>query len=133
MQRLTFNMIGTRPPVNFLNPEEVRERMNTLGYLDPSFILKTDETVSVSVDKNIYSISTNLELKFIKTIVVDTVITLPSENHGIQEILVNMEFSNDSPAFGEIDDYTVDGQTIDIGTNLYDGKLVYVKYLTVKQ
>ena len=133
MQRLTFNMIGTRPPVNFLNPEEVRERMNTLGYLDPSFILKTDETVSVSVDKNIYSISTNLELKFIKTIVSGTIITLPSENHGIQEILVNMEFSNDSPAFGEIDDYTVDGQTIDIGTNLYDGKLVYVKYLTVKQ
>lgn len=132
MQRLTFNMIGSRPPVSVLNPEDVRERMSRLGYLDPSMILKTDNTVAVSVDKNVYNISTNLELKFIKTYVSDTSIELPSENYGIQEVLVNMETSNDSPAFGEVDDYTVSGQTIDIGTNLYNGKLAYVKYLTVK-
>jgi hypothetical protein len=125
-------MIGSRPPVSFLEAEDVRERMSGVGYLDPSFILKTDDTVAVSVDKNIYNISTNLEMKFIKTYVTDTTITLPSENHGIQEVLVNLEVSNDSPAFGEIDDYTVDGQTIDVGTNFYDGKLAYVKFLTVK-
>lgn len=132
MQRLTFNMIGPRPPVNDLDPQVVRERIGIVGYLDPSFILKTDDTVSVSVDKNIYSISSNLELKLVKTYVTNTTVELPSENHGIQEILVNMEVSNDSPAFGEFDEYTVNGTTIDLGTNLYDGKLIYVKFLTVK-
>lgn len=132
MQRLTFNMIGTREPVSALDPEDVRERMSNVGYLDPSFILRTDNTVVVSVDKNVYNISTNLEFKFLKTYVVDNNIELPSKNYGIQEILVNMETSNDSPAFGEIDEYNVSGQTIDIGTNIYDTKIAYVKYLTEK-
>lgn len=132
MQRLTFNMIGPRAPVSDLDPQVVRERMGVVGYLDPSFILKTDDTVSISVDKNIYSISSNLEMKLFKTYVTDTTVELPSENHGIQEILVNMEVSNDSPAFGEFDEYSVNGTTIDLGTNLYDGKLIYVKFLTVK-
>lgn len=132
MQRLTFNMIGPRPPVSELDPQDVRERMGIIGYLDPSFILKTDDTVSVEVNKNIYSISSNIELKLIKTYVSDTIITLPSANYGIQEILVNMEVSNDSPAFGEFDEYTVNDTIIDLGTNLYDGKLTYVKFLTVK-
>lgn len=132
MQRLTFNMIGPRPPVNELDQQDVRERMGALGFLDPSFILKTDDTVSIGVDKNIYSISSNLQLKTITTFVSGTEITLPSANHGVQEILVNMEVSNDSPAFGEFMDYTVSGEIIDLGTNLYDGKIAYVKFLTIK-
>jgi len=130
MQRLTFNLIGSRAPALDLDPEDIRERMGILGFLDPSFILKTDESVTISVDKNIYNIRSNLELKLIKTYVTDTIITLPSSNYGIQEIIVNMEVSNDSPAFGEFDEYTVNDTIINLGTNLYDGKLTYIKYLT---
>ncbi len=132
MQRLTFNMIGSRPPVSALNPQIVRERMGVLGFLDPSFILKADDTVVINVDKNVYSISANLEIKTFKTYVSNTSITLPSLNFGIQEVLVNMEVSNNSPAFGEFDEYTAIDQTIELGTNLYNGKLAYIKYLTVK-
>ena len=131
MQRLTFNMIGPRPPFGLLDENLVRERLGKLGFLDPSFILKADNTVNVTVDKNIYNISSNLTIKMIKTYVANTTITLPTVNHGVQEILINLEFSNDSPAFGEFDEYTVNGNVIDLGTNLYDGKLAYVKFLTV--
>ena len=130
MQRLTFNMIGSRPPVGELDPIVIRERLGILGFLEPAFILKTDETVNVTVNKNIYSISSNLEIKTVKTYVSDTFINLPTSNFGIQEILLNMEKSNDSPAFGEFIDYSVNNQIIDLRTNLYNGKMAYVKYLT---
>jgi len=132
MQRLTFNLIGPRPPVNELDAQNVRERMGLVGFLDPSFILKTDNTVNVTVEKNIYNISSNLQLRLVKTYVSDTTITLPSSNFGIQEIIVNMEISNDSPAFGELDEYIVNDRVITLGTNLYNGKLTYIKYLTTK-
>lgn len=135
MQRLTFNMIGSRPPVSVLNPELVRERMSMIGLIDPSIIIKTDDTVAVSIDRNIYNISTNLELKTVKLLVsAESTITLPSENHGIQELLVNMETMNESPAFGELDtdEYSISGNMITLNTNLYANKLTYVKYLTVK-
>jgi hypothetical protein len=131
-QRTTFNMIGPRPPVNMINQQLVRERLGILGFLDPAFILKSDETVTVTVDSNVYSVSSNLEFKSFKTSVDNKTITLPTENYGIQQILINMELSNDLPAFGEIDEYTVNQRVIDLGTNSYDGRTSYIKYLTIK-
>lgn len=133
MQRTTFNIIGPRPSIDFMNKQAVRERLGKLGFLDPSVIIKSDNSVSISTNKNTYYISSNLELKIHKTTVSVNNITLPSENYGIQQILVNLEDSNDLPAFGEIDTYIVDGLNVIFENEQYDGKLTYVKYLTTKQ
>ena len=131
-QRTTFNIIGPRPSVDMLDPQLVRARLSVLGFLDPSFILKSDETVVVSVDKNIYNVSSNLEFKVVKTVVNNQTIILPTDNFGIQQILVNIETDNEFPAFGEIEDYTVVNRMIDLGTLEYTNRSAYIKYLTVK-
>jgi len=132
MQRKTFNTIGNRPPIHKLEKNIVRERLGTLGFLDPAAIFKADKTVKIYVEKNIYNISSNLEFKTIKTFVDNDKVVIPSENYGIQEIMVNLEEDNLNPAFGQIDDFVVDGQVVSLGTDSYGGRLAYVKYLTIK-
>lgn len=131
MQRLTFNMIGSRQPVSVLNPEDVRERMSRLGYLDPSMILKTDNSVVISIDKNIYTISSNLTFTNEENIVTTSgTIVLTKDNFGVQEVLVNMELTNDEPAYGELTNYNVVGNTITLNTQEFNNKLAHIKYLT---
>ena len=63
MQRLTFELIGVRTPTTEADSETVRTRMSDIGFIDPSIILKTDNTVNVLRDKNIYTISSNLTIE----------------------------------------------------------------------
>lgn len=133
MQKLTRELIGTKTPLTQTDSESIRLRMSELGYLDPSIILKTDDTVNVDIDKNIYTISTNLQiLNESTTVDGSSTITLNKVNLGIQEVLVNMELTNDDPAYGEITDYAVTNNVITLNTSDYNNKLAVVKYLTSK-
>lgn len=132
MQRTTFNMLGPRPPVNTIDSQIVRERLGKLSYLDPSVIIKTDSSVAISVDKNVYTISSNLEFKTIKDLIVGNTIPLPTDNFGIQEILVNLDDDNSSPAFAPIDGFDVNNKTVIFDTLDYHGKLCIIRYLTIK-
>lgn len=130
MQRLTFDMIGTRSPLTVNDSEIVRLRMNSIGYLDPSIILRTDSSVKVSIDKNVYTISTNVTLITESHIVSSSgTIILNKLNLGIQEVLVNMDTELD-PAFGELMTYSTNNNIISLNTNDYNGKTAYIKYLT---
>jgi len=133
MQRLTNQLIGPRVPLTSTDSENVRLRLSDIGYLDTSLILKTDDTVKVSIDRNIYTISTNLQIiSEESTVSSSSTITLSKENFGIQEVLVNMEESNDDPAYGEIKNYTVTDNIITLNTADYNNKLTYIKYLSTK-
>ena len=132
MQRLTNEMIGVKIPLSKLDSEDYRIRLSALGFIDPSIILKTDNTVMVSRKKNIYTISTNLSIDNEKNIVTDdSTIILHKDNHGIQEILVNVD-TVDDPGYAEITDYTVVERVITLDTDEYNGKDTFVKYLTHK-
>lgn len=133
MQRLTNQIIGTRAPLSINDSENIRLRMSSLGYLDASIIIQTDNTVNVTIDKNIYNISTNLQIISENTIVSnEQTIMLNKSNFGIQEILVNMELTNDDPAYGEITEYTVLDNIITLNTTEFNNKVAIVKYLTTK-
>ncbi len=130
-QSLTFELMATRTPLP-IKDDDIRLRMSTLNIIDPSIILKTDDTVLVSVDKNIYTIQSNLSIVTVELTVSETsTITLPTINLGIQEVLVNMDTEED-PAFGEIDDYAINEQILTLATNEYDNKTTIVKFLSTK-
>jgi hypothetical protein len=132
MQSKTFELIGVKAPLTQSNSEEIRIRTSELGFIDPSIILKTDETVSISIDKHIYTISTNIKIDTETNIVSSTqTITLLKENLGIQELLVNAD-SDDDPGYVEIVDYTVQDNVITLDSDEYNGKEAVIKYLTTK-
>ncbi len=132
MQRLTFELIGVKTPLIQGNSEEIRIRTSELGFIDPSIILKTDDTVNVIRDKNIYTIQTNLHIDNEPNVVSDTsTITLTKSNHGIQELLVNADTYGD-PGYVEVTDYTVVGSVITLDSDEYNGKEAFIKYLTTK-
>ncbi len=132
MQRLTFEMIGVRTPTTQTDSESVRIRMSDVGYIDPSIILKTDNTVNVIRDKNIYTISTNLSIdNEINSVSETSTITLLKDNHGIQELLVNADTIG-NPGYVEVTDYTVVGNVITLDSTDYNGKEAFIKYLTTK-
>lgn len=132
MQRLTFELIGAKAPLTQLNSEDIRTRTSELGFIDPSIILKTDNTVSVSINKNIYTISTALSAD-VETGLVSTssTITLLKDNHGIQDVLVNIEKKGE-PAYVEYFNYTIVNGVITLNTADYDDKEYIIKYLTTK-
>jgi len=131
MQSLTFEMIGARPPVELLDSEEVRVRLNNIGYLDPSIIIRTDNTVALNIDKNVYTITSNLILDSEQLLVDGSTILLSKDNFGIQELLVNVETSTD-PGYVEVINYIYDNRNITLDTDEYDGKEVFIKYLTIR-
>jgi len=131
MQSLTFEMIGARPPVELLDSEEVRVRLNNIGYLDPSIIIRTDNTVALNIDKNVYTITSNLILDSEQLLVNGSTILLSKDNFGIQELLVNVETSAD-PGYIEVINYVSDNKIITLDTDEYDGKEVFIKYLTIR-
>lgn len=130
MQQLTFDIIGIKPPLTEYNSEDIRLRTSELGFIDPSIILKTDNTVSITRNNNIYTISTNLIID-VETSAVSTssTITLSRDNYGIQELLVNAD-SIGTPGYVEIINYTVSGRIITLDTTEYNEKEVIIKYLT---
>jgi len=132
MQRLTFELIGVRTPTTEADSETVRTRMSDIGFIDPSIILKTDNTVNVLRDKNIYTISSNLTIESeFNTVSSSSTITLKKDNYGTQEVLINVETS-DAPGYAEIIDYTTTGNVITLNTHDYDNKDAFIKYLTSK-
>jgi len=132
MQRLTFELIGVRTPTAQADSETVRIRMSDIGFIDPSIILKTDNTVNVSRDKNIYTISSNLTIENeINAVSSTSTITLNKDNHGIQELLVNADTIG-NPGYVEITDYTTTGNVITLDSQDYDNKEAFIKYLTSK-
>ena len=132
MQRLTFDLIGSRAPITESDSEIVRIRLSDIGFINPSIILKTDDTVNVSIDKYIYTISSNLTIKNEENIVSETAtITLLQNNHGIQELLVNAETIG-NPGYVEITNYTVLDNIITLDSAEYNGKEAFIKYLTTK-
>jgi len=131
MQRLTFELIGTRAPATETDSESIRIRMNGIGYLDPSIILKTDPTVKITRENNIYTISSNLTIINEANTVSGTDIILNNKNYGIQELLVNADDLGD-PGYVEITNYIVTDSVITLDTMDYDGKEAFIKYLSVK-
>jgi len=130
MQRLTFELIGNKTPLTENNSEDIRLRTSSLGFIDPSIILKTDNTVSITRNNNIYTISSNLIIGSETTIVSDTSsITLLKDNYGIQELLVNADDFGE-PGYVELTDYSVDANVITLDTDEYNGKEAVIKYLT---
>jgi len=130
MQSTTFELIGVKAPLTEINSEDIRLRTSRLGFIDPSIILKTDNSVLVTRNKNIYTISSNLSIDVESTFVSSTgTITLSKINYGIQELLVNAEEVGD-PAYVEIIDYVVDGNTITLDSDEYNDKETLIKYLT---
>ena len=130
MQQLTFELIGVKSPLTESNSEDIRLRTSELGFIDPSIILKTNNTVSITRDNNIYTISTNLIIDNESALVSSTnTITLSKDNYGIQELLVNADTADD-PGYVEIVDYTVSGNIVTLDTTEYNGKEAIVKYLT---
>ena len=132
MQQLTNELIGVKAPLTSINSEEIRIRTSELGFIDPSIILKTDDTVSVTRNNHIYTISTNLSIDNEENVVSDSsTITLNKDNFGIQELLVNADDAGD-PGYVELIDYTVSDRIITLSTSDYDGKEAVIKYLTTK-
>lgn len=130
MQRLTFELIGNKPPLTENNSEDIRLRTSSLGFIDPSIILKTDNTVSITRDNNIYTISSNLIIGSETTIVSDTnTITLLKDNYGIQELLVNADDFGE-PGYVELSEYSINNNVITLDTDEYNGKESVIKYLT---
>jgi len=133
MQNTTFNMIGVKVPLTISDSENIRLRMSDLGYLDPSLILQTDNSVNVTINKNVYTISSNLHIIQETPIISnDSTITLSKPNFGILEVLVNMEATNVTPAYGELMDYTVSTNVITLNSIEYKNKLSSIKYLSTK-
>jgi len=131
MQRLTFELIGAKASLTEYNSEDIRLRTSELGFLDPSIILKTNNTVSITRDNNIYTISTNLILDTETTLVSSSnTIALSKDNHGIQELLVNADEIG-TPGYVEITDYTINGRIITLDSTEYNGKETVIKYLTI--
>ena len=131
MQSLTFEMMGARPPIDLLDAEDIRLRLNNIGYLDPSIIIRTDNTVALNIDKNIYTITSNLIIDSEQLIIDGSTIVLSKDNFGIQELLVNVETSDD-PGYIELINYTFDNRNITLDTDEYDSKEVFIKYLTIR-
>lgn len=130
MQELTFELISDHNPIQ--DPDVIREYLNRLTYLRASVILKHDNSVAITANKNIYTLKSNLTL-VMELNLVDSYgrINLDKENYGVQEVLVNMEEESE-PGFGEIINFTVYGQIIQIDSNEYNNKSAYVRYLTTK-
>ena len=132
MQRLTFELIGTRPLLT-INTDSIRIRMSNLGFIDPSIILKTDDTVKITRDNHIYTISTNLRIiSETNSVSPSNTITLSQKNFGIQELLVNADEIG-VPGYVEITNYSVVDNTITIDDSEYSEKEAVIKYLTVSQ
>jgi len=128
MQNTTFEMQPTRKPQSF-NIEHIRKLMNNAGFLNPSIILETDLGISISRNKNIYSIKNTMELKTISTVVEGDIINLSTPNKGVQELLIDIE-NNDEPAYAEEMDYESFITHLKLSNTDYDSKKCIVKYLT---
>lgn len=131
MQRLTYEMIGTRIPFDpVTSSEDARLRLNTIGYLDPSIILKTDNTVLVQRDRNVYTIKSNLIMTSESSTVSDSAtITLSKPNFGIQELLVDTgDIGN--PGYVEVIDFSTTGNIITLDSQDFNGNAAFIKYLS---
>jgi hypothetical protein len=131
MQRLTFNMIGSRPPIDKQNESMVRIRLNDTGYFDAStIILPEDKTILIEKNKNIFKIKSNLRIQTDKTKVNDdSQIILTKLPYGIQEVLVDTD-DVVSPGYVEIIDYKIEKNVITLNTDDYNGNSAIVKYLS---
>jgi len=134
MQETYFEMIGIKDDLFDQTESDIRKRLNKTGFLDPSIIIETDNTVSVERTSNTYTIKSNLVLEFYEgEVELDNTIILPKTIYGVQEILVDVE-DEDEPAYAEIYGFTYSDKTIYFSDDEDDHALkkCIVKYLTTK-
>jgi hypothetical protein len=95
------------PTTTTLTYEEHREKLSTLGKLDAGAIIKSDSTVKVTITNgNVYTFSSNLVLKPIKTTInTSGKITLDKPCYGVFEVLyddgtgfIELDLYNNTPA-----------------------------------
>ena len=129
------------PTTTALTYEEHREKLSTLGKLDAGTIIKSDGTVKVTITgDNVYTLSSNLALKSIKT-TIDTSgkITLTNPCFGVLEVLYDT-----GEGFIELDLYdtttppvTISSSKLEITVNDPDfysvggASDIYIKVLTI--
>lgn len=90
----TISELVWPPTGTALTYEQHREKLSSLGKLDATAIIKSDDTVKVTItDGNVYSFSSNLTLKSIKTTIsTEGKITLPNNQpcYGVMEVLYDV-------------------------------------------
>ena len=90
----TISELVWPPTATSLTYEQHREKLSSLGKLDATAIIKSDDTVKVTISGgNVYSFSSNLTLKSIKTTISNTgVINMASNQpcYGVLEVLYDV-------------------------------------------